>query len=206
MAMQQSEVVVGVFEQAMQVRNAVEDLRRAGYRDDEIGFLARAGASETGGEKVASTTTGIVSGGVIGGVLGAAGSLLIPGIGPAVAGGILAATLGAAGVGALVGGIVGSLTGLGISEQQARYYQRELEEGRTIVLVKSATDRDLALDIMRRDGAINAKAEVADYNREHPPVGVNDDTTPPPMGDEPGGKPIGGSQVLPPDAPVDGER
>ncbi len=205
MAMQQNAVVVGVFEQPMQAKNAVEDLRRAGYREDEIGFLARAGASETGSEKVASTTTGVVSGGVIGGVLGAAGALLIPGIGPAIAGGILAATLGAAGVGALVGGIVGTLTGMGLSEQQARYYQRELEEGRTIVLVKSVAGQEQTLDIMRRNGAINADTEIADYNRGRPPVRVDDDTTPSTKKDEPGGKPIGGSHVLPPDAPIDNE-
>jgi len=198
MAMTQGVVVIGVFQEAVQARRAVDELRRAGFREDEIGFLARAGFEETGKEKAASVATGAVSGGVVGGVLGAAASLLIPGIGPAIAGGILAITFGAAGAGALVGGVVGALTGMGVTEQEARYYQRELEIGRTIVLVKSASSQQDALDILRRNGSYNADTKEVNVNAKPSLKSGGPDLTSSLKKDEPGGHVVDNSEVLPP--------
>src|SRR5436305_132531 len=82
--------VVGVFDDRGQAKRAVEELRRAGFRDDDIGFAARGeeGTARsgfgTGAETEAGTNaaTGAVTGGVLGGLLGAAAALLLPGIGP----------------------------------------------------------------------------------------------------------------------------
>jgi hypothetical protein len=156
MAMIQHSVAVGVFTDAAQARAAISDLRSAGFNDDEIGFLTRARTLETDNVIGADTTNGLVGGGVLGGVLGAFASLLIPGFGPAIAGGILAATLGGAVLGAAAGGIIATLVGLGVSEQDAYFYQRELEAGRTIVTVKSDTAYTDALAILRKHGAYNA--------------------------------------------------
>ncbi len=78
MAITQNWIVVGVFQEYAQARQAIENLRRAGFNDDEIGFLTRAGVIESPGDMGANMTTDAVSGGVIGGVVGAAVSLLIP--------------------------------------------------------------------------------------------------------------------------------
>jgi outer membrane lipoprotein SlyB len=170
MAMTQRSVAVGVFAEETQARQAIDELRQAGFSDNELGFLARARAIGVEDQRAANTTSGIVGGGVLGGVLGAAASILIPGFGPALAGGILAATLGGAALGAVAGGIIGSLTGMGIPEREAHFYQRELEEGRTIVTVKTsdATGYDEAIAIMRSIGAYDAATHEGVINATPP--------------------------------------
>ena len=168
MAMTQDLLAIGIFRDPTQARRAIDELKRAGYSDQEIGYLTRVGTEERGDDMVSSAATGAVGGGIIGGLLGAVVSLFIPGIGPFVAGGILAATLGAAGVGALAGSLIGILTGMGVPEEEARFYQRELEAGRTIVTVKSSSGYNDALAILRRNGAYDATTRPAVFNAEPP--------------------------------------
>ena len=163
MATIERSTVVGVFTDRIQAEQAINELRRARFSDDQIGFILRGNQTEqstaqdeTGSETGAGAAAGAVSGGVVGGILGAAAALLIPGFGPAIAGGILAATLGGAAIGAAAGGIIGALTGLGVPEEEARYYQGEFEAGRTIVTVKAANRYQEALDILRNNGAYDA--------------------------------------------------
>jgi len=159
--------VVGVFSDQMQAKQAVNDLQRAGFRDDQIGFAVRDQGNTIQDTTTPGTTpgttkagegaaTGVVAGGLLGGLLGAAAALLIPGIGPVVAGGILATTLTGAAVGAAAGGILGALTGMGIPEEEARFYENEFQSGRTIVTVKAGERQQETLDILRRDGAYDA--------------------------------------------------
>ncbi len=164
MVMEQHSVVVGVFADQAQARQAIEELRRVGFSDDEIGFLTRAVTTESSKDERADVTTGAASGGVIGGVLGAAASLLIPGFGPAVAGGILIATLGGVVLGAAAGGIYTALVSLGVPERDASFYQQELKAGRTIVTVKSDGGEKQALAILRRYGAYNATRQSGIVN------------------------------------------
>ena len=50
--------------------------------------------------------------------------------------------------GGAVGGIVGALAGLGVEKGDAEHYQRELEQGSLLVLVKADDDRyDRVTDI-----------------------------------------------------------
>jgi hypothetical protein len=103
-----------------------------------------------------ATAAGVVGGGVIGGILGAAAALLIPGLGPAIAGGILTAVLGGAAIGAVAGGLIGALTSMGVPENEARFYQDELQAGRTLVTVQAGDRYNEALAILRRNGAYDA--------------------------------------------------
>ncbi len=165
MSMAQNEIAVGVFSNIDQARQAIDELKRAGFSDEEIGFLSR--VSETGSTEAdveGSAATGAISGGVVGGILGAAAALLIPGFGPAIAGGILAATVGGIALGATAGGIIGALTSLGVSENEASFYQRELEAGRTIVTVKSADGAAQAEAILSNNGAYSASTPEAIFN------------------------------------------
>jgi hypothetical protein len=168
MAMTQDFIAVGVFHDAEQARHAIDELKRAGYSENEIGFLARASATESEDDTMKNATTGAVEGGVIGGVLGAAAALLIPGFGPAIAGGILLATFGAAGIGALAGTIIGTLVSIGVPEEEAHHYKRELEKGHTIVTVKATSGYDDVLAIMRNNGAKDAKIRYSEFNAEPP--------------------------------------
>ena len=168
MAMTQDSIAIGVFHDSEQARHAIDELKSAGYSENEIGFLLRASATGSEGDTISSAATGAVEGGMIGGVLGAAAALFIPGFGPAIAGGILLATLGAAGMGALAGSIIGTLISIGVPEEEAHHYQRELENGHTIVTVKAASGYGDAIAIMRRNGAIDAKIRFSEFNAEPP--------------------------------------
>lgn len=176
MAMIQHPVVVGVFAEPRQAQHAIDELRRAGFGNDEIGYLTRATTTEPGNEAAGKVATDAVDGGVIGGVLGAAAAFLIPGFGPAIAGGILVAIFGGAAIGALTGGLIGSLTSMGVQEQDARFYQTQLEEGRTIVTVKTPSGYDEAMAILTRNGAYNATTESALIN---PPPPLRPEVQPP---------------------------
>lgn len=168
MAMTQDSIAVGVFHNTEQAKHAIDVLKRAGYNENEIGFLARANATGSEEDTMSSAATGAVEGGMIGGVLGAAAALLIPGFGPAIAGGILLAAFGAAGIGALAGSIIATLVSIGVPEEEAHHCQRELEKGHTIVTVKATSEYDDALAIMRRNGAIDAKIRYSEFNAEPP--------------------------------------
>jgi hypothetical protein len=96
--------------------------------------------------------TGMATGAGLGAVLGAAAALLIPGVGPVVAGGVLAMAFGGAVAGTAVGGIFGAMTGLGISEDEARFYEKEFHSGRAIVTVKAGARAADAAQILRKHG------------------------------------------------------
>jgi len=166
--MAQKSTIVGVFDDRQQADRAVDELRRAGFRDDQIGVAMRYDAgSDAAGEATGSGTTaadesqagtGTIAG-VLGGLgLGAAAGLgvlsgVIPVIGPAIAGGTLGIILSNAAIGAGVGGLVGALVGAGIPEDEAQYYHGEFEAGRTIVTVQAEGRADDAMAIFRRYGA-----------------------------------------------------
>ncbi|GHO87953.1 hypothetical protein [Dictyobacter formicarum] len=165
---------VGVFSEPALAEQAMAQLRNAGFTDEQIGFISRdphiaPSDSVEDASNAPSTATGAVSGGVIGGVIGAVTSLLIPGFGPAIAGGILAATLGGVALGALAGGFVGSLTHLGVPEYEARFYEGQLNEGRTVVTVNAPGRYDDAVRILHQAGAydanVSANAPAIDNNR-----------------------------------------
>jgi len=169
MATNQQQVVVGVFQDRSLAERAVDDLKQAGFREDQIGFAVRGDetvegtTTETAGDASGGAVTGAVSGGLLGGIVGAAAALLIPGIGPVIAGGILGAALTGAAVGAATGGLLGALTNLGVPEEEAQYYQSEFEAGRTIVTLKpdDAMQQQEAMTILRRNGAYDAGTQDA---------------------------------------------
>jgi hypothetical protein len=152
-----------VFEHREGADQAVEDLRRAGVPDDDIGFAVRGGDSHETVSDIPSTAagegaaTGMLTGGVLGGLVGAAASGLIPGFGPVIAAGILSTILGGAAVGAAAGGMLGALMGLGIPEDEARYYQSEFEAGRVIITVKTANRHDEVERVLRSHGAYDVR-------------------------------------------------
>jgi hypothetical protein len=166
--MAQKSTIVGVFDDRQRADRAVDELRRAGFRDDQIGVAMRydAGTNVAGDATTAGVTdadesragTGTIAG-VLGGLgLGALAGLgvlsgVIPVIGPAIAGGTLGIILSNAAIGAGVGGLVGALVGAGIPEDEARYYHNEFEAGRTIVTVQADGRADDAMAILRRHGA-----------------------------------------------------
>jgi uncharacterized protein (TIGR02271 family) len=140
----QTGTVVGVFHDREQARQAVSQLRRAGFRDDQIGVLARDASDRDQGDDATGTHAeeGAIAGLAGGAGLGALWGLgiaagILPAIGPVIAGGTLAAILASAAAGAAAAGIAGALIGAGIPEEEAKQYEREFHAGRTLVTVKA---------------------------------------------------------------------
>jgi hypothetical protein len=164
--------VVGVFRNRLEADQAIDDLHLAGFREDQIGFAWRKGDAPEGttvsGDDTRKPGEGLAAGAVVGGLIGAAAALLIPGVGPVVSGGILATTFGAgataagaaaagAAVGATAGGLIGALTGMGVPDDEASYYDREFQQGRILVTVKADGRYDEARSILLRHGAYDIR-------------------------------------------------
>ena len=161
MAMKMRAVAIGVFENVPQAKQAVEELRSAGFGDDRIGVAARdqdvkeevekglPDRKETYAEE--GTAVGAIGGAAVGGLWGlgiAAGAL--PAIGPVIAGGTLAAMLASSALGAAAGGLAGVLIGWGIPEEEARKYETDLQAGRIIIAVNADGRLEEAFSILRR--------------------------------------------------------
>ena len=136
-------------------------LEQAGFTHEHIGFAGHGDptATETtdhAGGALKGAARGSLSGGAVGGLLGALAALVIPGIGPVIAGGLLAGIVAGAVAGGAVGGIGGALTGMGVSKQDADYYDHEFRGGRTLVTVDPGDRRDEAVQILRAHGSYDA--------------------------------------------------
>jgi hypothetical protein len=164
---------IGVFDNEMQANEAFADLQRAGFGEDQIGFIRRHRdpdvvedandvdlALEAQKEAAEGAVGGALAGAGVGGLLGAAAALLIPGIGPVVAGGIIATAIGGATVGAAAGGVLGALVEMGIPDEEAEYYEQEFQSGRTVLTVHAPGRVDEALRIMRANGATERRTNV----------------------------------------------
>ena len=178
MTMTDRSTVVGVFELRSEADAAIYELQRAGFRDEQIGFIVRnddTGAATTvedgnTTEAAPGAAVGAVSGGIIGGVIGAAAALLIPGIGPAIAGGILVTVLGGAAIGAAAGGIVGALVGMGVPEEEAHYYAGEFHSGRTLITVRADGRQQEAINILHHYGGYDAGTRLGQVQQTQAPT------------------------------------
>lgn len=163
-----SSTLVGAFEDRYKAEQAVDALEQAGFKPDEIGYVIRGADGVSGGmltdavgaKDGKGVAAGALTGGVIGGVLATVVSLAIPPVGPILAGGLLAAFFGGAIAGTAVGGIFGALTGLDVSEQEARFYETKFNEGQAIVAVKAGERFEEAADILRRFGGDHIHREA----------------------------------------------
>ena|SRR5437660_6937470 len=226
MSMDRNSTVIGIFEDQNQAAQAVDELRQAGFSDEQVEFVYREGVAvvtktdsgvedttsatvdateratdiplthdrgpvaddvpaaatpkaeyatdrSQGGEehpfgfpggedrpqKIVSSTGEVhhkekcvLAGGIVGGILGAAIALLMPALGLTYAGGLLVAVFSIA-LGALAGGLLGTIVAHGIPEEDASQYESELKPGRTIVTVKTDHQKQEALDILYRNEA-----------------------------------------------------
>src|SRR5262249_44271354 len=161
-----------VFDDRGDAQDAIMALRDAGFAPDMIGVLARdrdtAGviAEQTGSEAGAGAAAGAMAGGGLGGVAGwliGIGALASPGVGRISAAGPLAATLGGIAVGAAGGGIIGALTGAGVPENEASYYDQEFRRGGIVVSVTAPGRYREAISILREYGSRDTTTIAARY-------------------------------------------
>ena len=176
--------VYGIYTSRPKVEEAVEALKDAGFRNEDISVLFPEGggnkefAIEKGTKAPEGGATGGISGAAIGGALGwlvGIGTLAIPGVGPFIAAGPIVAALAGAGAGGTVGWIAGVLIGMGIPEYEANRYEGRIKEG-GILLSVHADDSDWknkGKGILKRTGAedIGTKGEAgADYDKSDRPT------------------------------------
>lgn len=169
--------VVAVFDDPLRARAAMNDLRQAGFRDEQIGFAGpdprrRAtpgempnGVRDAEGDE-AAPQVGAAIGAALGGTVGviAAAGALAPIGGPVLVGGALAALAASTGAGAAAGGLFGALVSSD-SEDDSTWYERQVREGRTIVTVHDADENaDAARVVLRaHDGTIHEPSPVGTY-------------------------------------------
>lgn len=175
-AARQRTTVVGIFEDRERANEAVSELMKSGFRQDQIGVAMR--DAERRGDTTTTTTgaadeshsgSGAMAGALTGlglGTLAGLGVLagVIPVVGPAIAGGTLGIILSNAAAGAGIAGLAGALIGAGVPEHEARYYDEEFQAGGTIVTVTADGMADEAMAILRKYGAydVTNRNELAD--------------------------------------------
>ena len=172
--------IVGVFDTERETVNAVEGLKRQGYRSDQISIIAKdkeeisSLIEETGAKVPVGVGVGAATGGALGGaggILLGMGALAIPGIGPFIAAGPIVVGLTGLAVGVGAGGLVGGLIGLGIPEDEAKGYNEYLQDGKILVLVDSNSEWDKhTYETFRSNNSLNASTYDGDYvelNKNH---------------------------------------
>jgi uncharacterized protein (TIGR02271 family) len=172
MAAKSGKTVVGAFTSQEDARRATRALRDAGFKEDQIGVASskpRTGdgaiSEEDDGDYTAEgAMAGVATGAGIGALWGL-GILagILPAIGPAIAGGTLAVLLSSAAAGAAAAGIAGALIGMGLSKEEAEFYEGEIKAGRTIVTVNAGSRRDEALHILRQFGGYSMNDQTATH-------------------------------------------
>lgn len=158
-------VLVGVFETEREANNVILRLKEIGYSEDDITVLAK---DKEKLERLEGDTNNMASGAAIGGTLGgiaaalpALGVLAIPGIGPILAAGPIAVILGGIVAGGVAGGLIGAFTKMGVSEEDAKNYESQLEMGKIIVLVENRDNM--------RDDVYSTYRENNNFNDIYPP-------------------------------------
>lgn len=141
-------IVSAVFDNQSEAEQAVRELRARGVPDSALSIIgrsegkttARDGSGDVTSEAGGDAIKGALGGAGVGALLGIA-ALAIPGVGPLAAAGAIAAgaipeaaAIGA-GVGALTGGLTGLLKDHGVSDDDATYYEKRINQGGTFVSV-----------------------------------------------------------------------
>lgn len=159
-----SKNIVRAFATRSAAENAVRDLLNAGYKESQISLIGKDSQGNSvrkdgaGNDITAKQTS---EGAAIGAAAGAAGGALvtaglmtgvIPVIGPIVALGWLGTTLLNAAGGAAAVGLAGALTGWGISESDAKYYENEVTNGRYVVTVDVSDNEPNATRVFNQHG------------------------------------------------------
>jgi hypothetical protein len=177
--------VFGIYVTRAGAEEAVDALRRHGFRNTDISalFPDNAGTKDFAHEKntkapegaTAGATSGVVVGGVLGWLAGI-GMLAIPGIGPLLAAGPIVAALAGAGAVGVAGGIVGALVGLGIPEYEAKRYEGRVKHGGILLSVHCDDEHWVkrAEEVLKQTGA----EDISSAGEAHADFAVSDKPMP----------------------------
>jgi hypothetical protein len=141
--------IVGLFRSQADAERAIRDLKDTGIDEGRIGVAMR---DRDGHLELPEDATGGILGGVVG-LLAGVGALTIPGVGPIIAGGALASAFARAEAGTAARGLFGTLVTMGISEDDARYFETGLRQHYVLVTVTAGSRAPEARDVLRASGA-----------------------------------------------------
>jgi len=155
--------VIGVFDSHTKAQAAVTELRGMGFTESQVGVASKSGdvaGAHATDDAEEDTATGAATGAAMGLGAGALWGLgiiagVLPAIGPVIAGGTLAAIAASAATGAAAGGLAGALLGLGMSEDDVKYYDTEFTRGRAIVTVNAGARATEAERVITNHGGYN---------------------------------------------------
>jgi len=168
-------ITSGVFQNRHKAEVAINKLKEHGVNDTEIScvYTDHQGDmrdSQTGDKVGSGAITGATTGAVLGTIAGlVVANGILPGIGTLFVAGPLAAALGMTGAvattvagaatGAVAGGLLGALSQLGISSDDAALYEKHIQKGEALVIVKS-DDADV-MGLFKAYGA----QEIREYQK-----------------------------------------
>ncbi len=175
--------VYGIYQSVSQAERAVDDLRLAGFSNDDISVLlpdmqsSKNFAHEKNTKAPEGTAAGVTAGGAIGGTLGllaGIGALAIPGVGPLIAAGPIMGALAGLGVGGAVGGLVGALVGMGIPEYEAKRFEGRIKDGGILLSVHCDTSEQItkAKEMLKNTGAQDISSS-GEAGSDHPAMGMS---------------------------------
>ena len=144
--------IVGLFDSFGEAQSVVRELEANGFAGGDISMVAQKDVlSETKGDGTATGTGAAIGAGL--GLLAGLAAVTVPGVGVVAAVGPIIAT----GIlGAVAGGLVGSLADAGVPADDAEAYVEGVRRGGTLVTVAARNeDAPRAVQIMERHNPVN---------------------------------------------------
>lgn len=155
-----------LYDSNAHAQSVVGDVKALGIPAGEISMIANRNAVgvdvESSGAAIGATVGAAVGGGA--GLLAGLGIMAIPGVGPVVAAGWLAATLAGVVAGTASGGLIGALTDIGHTKDDAELYAEGLRRGGTLVTVRTNSHRDAEIAaVMDKSNPVDTTARRSEY-------------------------------------------
>jgi len=169
--------VIGVFNDFAAALNATPDLVRAGIPRQHISTVAQDKTGQYSPYSRASVD--LHPGSDSNTMLGGFGdhpptdtaALAIPGAGLLAVTGPLAAAIADTPLGAVTGGLVGALNGMGVPEREARAYEAGLREGQSLIIIRTADVMAVqVMEILRNHQAVHISMRSPRPTNPEPPA------------------------------------
>jgi uncharacterized membrane protein len=169
--------IVGLFDDVSDAHDLIRELIDFVIKGDDISLIM----NNADGSPMTDEGNSVAIGagvGSLGGLLVGLTAIALPGIGPVIGAGWVATALISAGVGAVTGGLIGGLTGVGVPDYRAEYYAEGVRRGGALVVVRNAGDlADRFEALMRAHGAVDIDERGA-YYRQRGYKGFDPNATP----------------------------
>ncbi len=163
--------VVAIYESNDTAHAAVRDLNSVGFGPDHVSVIHRHFDPDAKSDEEMSlgddSLHDAAVGGAVGGAVGAAGAatlMTVTGIGMVLMSGPLVALTGA-----IVGAFLGAMQGWGVREHNLKQYEKDVEDGKTLVVVTGdSTEIARADQLLRLTSAsdVHLHARTGDDSRE----------------------------------------